>query len=130
MSSGSGADPGRGPAGAGATPRLREIPDSPTIQGALRGRGLLPGAHVGPYEVMRTLGHGGMARVYLARSAERDEVALKVLEPEFAGQARSARFEREVGAAARLSHPGCARLLDHGRTRDGLLYLVIERLRG
>lgn len=71
-----------------------------------------------------------MARVYLARSPERADVALKVLEPEFAGQARSARFAREVDAAARLSHPGCARLLDHGATRDGLLYLVIERLGG
>jgi len=81
--------------------------------------------------VLQLLGHGGMARVYLARSSDRhEEVALKVLEPEFAGQARSARFEREIGAAGRLSHPGCARLLDHGRTRDGLLYLVIERLRG
>lgn len=79
---------------------------------------------------MRPLGRGGMARVYLARSPERADVALKVLEPEFAGQARSARFAREVDAAARLSHPGCARLLDHGATRDGLLYLVIERLGG
>jgi serine/threonine-protein kinase len=96
----------------------------------LRGRGLLPGAHVGPYEVLQQLGRGGMARVYLARSPERPEVALKVLEPEFAGQARSARFAREVDAAARLSHPGCARLLDHGSTRDGVLYLAIERLRG
>jgi serine/threonine-protein kinase len=71
-----------------------------------------------------------MARVYLAHSADHAEVALKVLEPEFAGQARSARFEREVDAAARLSHPGCARLLDHGSTTDGVLYLAIERLRG
>jgi serine/threonine protein kinase len=71
-----------------------------------------------------------MARVYLARSALGADVALKVLEPEFAGQARSARFAREVDAAARLSHPGCARLLDHGATRDGVLYLVIERLGG
>jgi serine/threonine-protein kinase len=71
-----------------------------------------------------------MARVYHARSPERADVALKVLEPEFTGQARSARFAREVDAATRLSHPGCARLLDHGATRDGLLYLVIERLRG
>jgi eukaryotic-like serine/threonine-protein kinase len=96
----------------------------------LRGRALLPGAHVGPYEVVQQLGRGGMARVYLARSPERPEVALKVLEPEFAGQARSARFSREVDAAARLSHPGCARLLDHGSTTDGVLYLAIERLRG
>jgi len=96
----------------------------------VKGRGLLPGAHVGAYEIVEELGRGGMARVYLARSPERPEVALKVLEPEFAGQARSARFAREVDAAARLSHPGCARLLDHGSTRDGLLYLVIERLRG
>jgi len=71
-----------------------------------------------------------MARVYLARSEKGSEVALKVLEPEFTGQARSARFAREVDAAARLSHPGCARLLDHGATPNGLLYLAIERLAG
>jgi eukaryotic-like serine/threonine-protein kinase len=109
---------------------LRGIPHSHTFCVVVKGRGLLPGAHVGPYEVLEELGRGGMARVYLARSPERPEVALKVLEPEFAGQARSARFAREVDAAARLSHPGCARLLDHGSTRDGVLYLVIERLRG
>jgi serine/threonine protein kinase len=109
---------------------LRPVAGSPNIRGVLKGRGLLPGAHVGPYEVVEPLGHGGMARVYHARSPERADVALKVLEPEFTGQARSARFAREVDAATRLSHPGCARLLDHGATRDGLLYLVIERLRG
>jgi serine/threonine-protein kinase len=85
---------------------------------------------VGPYEVLEPLGRGGMARVYRARSDTQDDVALKVLEPEFTGQARSARFEREVQAAARLAHPGCARLLDHGATGDGHLYLAIERLAG
>jgi len=96
----------------------------------LKGRGLRAGERVGPYWVLCQLGRGGMARVYLARSAARPEVALKVLEPEFTGQARSARFEREVDAASRLSHPGCARMLDHGSTADGHLYLAIERLRG
>lgn len=96
----------------------------------LKGRGLRPGARVGPYEVLEPLGRGGMARVYRARSITQDDVALKVLEPEFTGQARSARFEREVQAAARLAHPGCARLLDHGSTTDGHLYLAIERLKG
>jgi serine/threonine protein kinase len=110
--------------------RLREIPHFATLWFVVKGRGLLPGAHVGAYEVIEPLGRGGMARVYLARSPEHREVALKVLEPEFAGQARSARFAREVDAAARLCHPGCARLIDHGSTRDGLLYLVIERLGG
>ncbi len=85
---------------------------------------------MGPYEVLEPLGRGGMARVYRARSDTQDDVALKVLEPEFTGQARSARFEREVQAAARLAHPGCARLLDHGATGDGHLYLAIERLAG
>src|SRR5687767_827640 len=58
-------------------------PRTPPHLEVVKGRGLLPGAHVGPYEVIRPLGRGGMARVYVARSPDRPDVALKVLEPEF-----------------------------------------------
>ena len=84
---------------------------------------------VGTYEILAPLGRGGMAKVYLARAPGGDEVALKVLAAQVAGD-RAARFAREVASAARLHHPGCVALLDHGLTDDGTPYLVTERLAG
>jgi serine/threonine protein kinase len=91
---------------------------------------LVRGARVGPYEVLRLLGAGGMAAVYAARAPGGPEVALKVIARELAAGTRTARFEREVESAARLDHPGCVRLLDRGVTRDGTPYLVTEKLAG
>jgi serine/threonine-protein kinase len=71
-----------------------------------------------------------MARVYLARAPGGAEVALKLLAREITGGALAARFAREVASAARLQHPGCVRLLDHGTTPDGVPYLVTEHLAG
>ncbi len=58
------------------------------------------------YEILRELGRGGMATVYLARDVKYGrQVALKVLLPELALAARSERFRREIQIAAQLSHP-------------------------
>jgi len=89
-----------------------------------------PGTRIGRYEVLGTLGRGGMATVYLARAPGGAEVALKVVDGAIGGPARGARFAREVEAAARLGHPGCVRLLDHGATAAGQPYLVTELLAG
>ena len=73
----------------------------------------------GKYELIRLLGEGGMAAVYLARQdgVERP-VALKVLRPHALGYDARGRFAREVTAQGRLDHPGIARIYDAGLWRD------------
>jgi serine/threonine-protein kinase len=78
---------------------------------------LRPGAHVGPYELVRLLGKGGMGEVHLARDG-RDgrKVALKLLAPDLLADAVAVRrFEREASCMARLSHRSLVRVLDAGR---------------
>lgn len=73
-----------------------------------------PGVSVGHYEVLSSLGVGGMGEVYLARDTRLGrEVALKVLPATFAGDVeRRSRFEREARVLASLNHPNIATL--HG----------------
>jgi WD40 repeat protein len=91
------------------------------------------GARIGPYRVRSLLGEGGMGVVYLA---ERDDdefrrtVAVKVLPRGLASPQLVARFRDERQVLARLHHPGIVRLLDGGRTDDGLPYLVMEYVDG
>jgi hypothetical protein len=92
---------------------------------------LVTGARLGPYEVVRLLGRGGMGEVYLARDTRLNrDVALKVLPPGLAADpVRRARFEREAQAIARLSHPNICALYDVGDT-DGVVFLVMEYIDG
>ncbi|MBL8113911.1 MAG: protein kinase, partial [Acidobacteria bacterium] len=92
---------------------------------------LTPGTKLGPYEVMSSLGAGGMGEVYRARDArlERD-VALKVLPPEFATSAdRLRRFTVEARAASALNHPNLISVFDVGE-ESGTPYVVMELLEG
>ena len=84
------------------------------------------------YEVRAALGHGGMGTVYRGwqRSVDR-EVAIKVIHPKFASMRPVAkRFLREARLASRLSQPNIVNVYDFGQTEDGILYLVMELLRG
>ena len=82
------------------------------------------------YSVERELGRGGMATVYLAEDRKHGrKVAIKVLRPEPGVQLASDRFVREIGIAARLSHPYIVPLIDSGET-DGLLYYVAAYVPG
>src|ERR1700683_2383162 len=75
----------------------------------------LEGRHVGPYEILREIGHGGMGTVYLAVRADgafRKQVALKVVRPEASSEEVLRRFQREREMLATLDHPNIARLLD------------------
>ncbi len=81
-------------------------------------------AVAGQYEVIRAIGRGGSATVYLARDVRHDrEVALKVLHPELAATMAAERFLREIAMIARLNHPHILPLLDSGHG-EGLLYFV------
>jgi eukaryotic-like serine/threonine-protein kinase len=91
---------------------------------------LRPGTIIGDrYEILASIGEGGMGQVYRARHLGLDkQVALKVLPMGRTGDA-DARFSREARALARLDHPGCVRVLDHGRA-DGVSYLSLDLVQG
>src|SRR5918997_2378 len=71
---------------------------------------LTPGTRLGPYEIVSSLGAGGMGQVYRATDTTLGrEVAIKVLPDAFAADPeRLARFEREAKALASLNHPHIA----------------------
>ena len=92
-----------------------------------------PGARIGPFELVRPLGHGGMGEVWLARQAdgrvERD-VALKLPAMHLLGETGRERFRRERDILARLGHPHIARLYDAGVTDAGQPWLAMEYVEG
>ena len=101
---------------------------------ALPKPGGLAGQAIGPYTLVREIGHGGMGTVWLARRTDgryEGEVAIKFLRSGLFGHGDAARFEREGNILARLSHPNIARLLDAGVMADGAQpYLILEYIDG
>jgi serine/threonine protein kinase/Tfp pilus assembly protein PilF len=94
---------------------------------------LLPGARVGPYELIRRLGAGGMAEVWLVRRADgafKREVAMKLPRVSHRDAGLEARFARERDILASLEHPHIARLYDAGVDPQGLPYLSLEYVQG
>ena len=84
----------------------------------------------GRYQIVREIGRGGMATVYLAQDLKHPrQVALKVLRPEVAAALGAERFLREIELAARLQHPHILGLLDSG-TAGGVLYYVMPYVEG
>ena len=95
--------------------------------------GLRAGARVGPYELIRPLGAGGMAEVWLARRADgafKREVALKLPTPTHLRAELDQRFARERDILASLEHPQIARFYDAGSDANGLAYLAMEYVHG
>ncbi len=91
------------------------------------------GCRIDRYRVIRELGRGGMAVVYLAERADgryQQEVALKVLKRGLDTEEVIRRFHQERQILASLDHPAIARLLDGGSTRDGRPFLVMEAVDG
>ncbi len=91
-----------------------------------------PPTHIGPYAIVRELGHGGMGLVYLARQDTplRRDVAIKVIRPGTADPETLARFATERQVLARMAHPAIARVFDAGTTEAGLPYFVMELAQG
>lgn len=85
----------------------------------------------GRYEVIRSIGDGGMSKVYLAYDVILDrEVAIKVLNYEFANEEEmKRRFHREALSATSLTHPNIVGIFDVGEDGD-LHYLVMEYIEG
>ena len=88
---------------------------------------------IGPYELDRLLGRGGMGAVYLAHRADgefRQQVAIKLIDLPFSPTLFREQFRRERQILASLAHPFIARLLDGGVSEDGEPYLVMEYIDG
>jgi serine/threonine protein kinase/Tol biopolymer transport system component len=123
-----------GEAEAGEIASLATLPKFGSAQPAeAAASGLNAGARVGPYELIRLLGAGGMAEVWLARRADgafKREVALKL--PMLSRQRADLeqRFAQERDILASLEHPHIARLYDAGVDSNGLPYLSMEFVRG
>src|ERR1700726_3354156 len=82
---------------------------------------LSAGDKLGPYEILASIGAGGMGQVYRARDARLDrDVAIKV-----SGEQFSERFESEAKAIAALNHPNICQIYDVGPN-----YLVMEYIDG
>ena len=82
------------------------------------------------YAIDAEIGSGGMATVYGADDIRHGRrVAIKVLRPELAATLGTERFLREIGIAARLTHPHIVPLIDSG-TADGMLYYVSQFVTG
>jgi len=92
---------------------------------------LAQGTRLGAYEIVGSLGSGGMGEVYRARDARLDrDVAVKVLPARLTyDEGALARFEREAKAVAALSHPGILSIFDFG-TESNVAYAVMELLEG
>lgn len=88
------------------------------------------------YRILDLIGRGGMGSVYVAEQvAVRRAVALKVINSQDSfnsplNDRLEKRFRREAMAASQLEHHNTVRVFDFGRTRDDVLYLVMELLHG
>src|SRR5215210_5629422 len=84
------------------------------------------------YRVEEFLSHGGMGTVYRGTHILMDKtVAIKVLHPALAADDKIvARFSREARAASRISHPHALNVTDFGESQNGVVFLVMEYLKG
>jgi len=130
------------------TPADRDFPDAPdeflrdpiesyvqpVLQDLAQQASLTPPALIqalGPrYTIVRELGQGGMARVYLAfdHSLQR-QVAVKVLQPEISDAITAERFLREIEMTAQLHHSRIVPVHDRGEAA-GLLYYIMQHFEG
>lgn len=94
---------------------------------------LQEGNRIGPYQILREIGHGGMGSVYLAARADdayQKLVAIKIIRRGLDTDDIIRRFRSEREILAGLEHPNITRLLDAGTTEDGLPYFVMEYIEG
>ena len=87
----------------------------------------------GAFRLVRELGQGGQAIVYLGERAAGDfeqKVAVKLLRRAILSAQDLRNFRREREILARFDHPGIARLIDGGVGKDGVPYLVMDHVDG
>jgi serine/threonine-protein kinase len=91
-----------------------------------------PGARVGEYRIIKSLGKGTFGTVYhAAHEVIGKQAALKVLNAQFSGDSRIAdRFIDEARAVNRIAHPNIVDIFGFGELPDGRKYCVMELLEG
>lgn len=88
----------------------------------------------GRFEIVASIGAGGMGRIYRAIERRLDRaVALKVLRPRFdkdSDPSYASRFFFEAQMTAKLRHPNTVTLYDYGRSEEGIYFMALELLEG
>ncbi len=105
---------------------LKQVASLPDIEDEIPNR-------VGPYQIEKRIGFGGMGEVYLASRIDEkfnQNVALKLMRHGVTSQDQARRFEQERTILSSLNHPNIARLLDGGISKDGRSYYVMEYVDG
>jgi hypothetical protein len=88
------------------------------------------GRKLGKYQIVETLGRGGMGTVYKAVDETLDrDVAIKILNPDLMDAETTERFRREAITLAKLNHPRIAHVYELTREADSML-MVMEYVRG
>ena len=87
---------------------------------------------IGPYQLVRKIGQGGMGSVWLAKQFKpiQRTVAIKVIRPGFGSEQIISRFEMERQTLAMMDHPNIARIVDAGTTSRGSPYFAMELVEG
>jgi serine/threonine protein kinase/Tfp pilus assembly protein PilF len=114
----------------GAATFLEDCPAAGLLAEQSRG---MTGRKIGVYRIVREIGHGGMAVVYLGERDDqnyRKQVALKMVKPGIDTEQVLHRFRNERQTLAALDHSNIVKLLDGGSSEDGSPYLVMEYVDG
>ncbi|HYV09308.1 MAG TPA: protein kinase [Pyrinomonadaceae bacterium] len=92
----------------------------------------LAGQKLGRFEILCSLGSGGMGQIYLAHDENLDrKIALKLISRDFAADPqRVNRFEQEARAASALNHPNVCVIHDVGKTETGRHFIAMEFIQG
>jgi serine/threonine protein kinase/WD40 repeat protein len=92
----------------------------------------LEGICVGPFELIRQIGRGGMGAVYLAQQSApvKRMVAVKLIQQSRESRQILSRFKSEQQILATMDHPNIARIIDAGSTPAGFHYIAMEYVHG
>lgn len=92
----------------------------------------LDGVQIGPFELIRQIGKGGMGAVYLAQQSQPMTrlVAIKLIQRNLETRYILERFRIEQQTLADMDHPSIARIIDAGATESGFHYIAMEYVQG
>lgn len=114
----------------GAPTFLEDSPAADLLSAQSRG---MTGRKIGAYRVVREIGQGGMAVVYLGERDDqnyRKQVAIKMVKPGIDTEQVLHRFRNERQTLAALDHSNIVKLLDGGSSEEGSPFLVMEYVEG